>query len=258
MRGVVATWLVVLGACAPPPSPDLPEGDVKLPDRNPALDNDAGAAKAAPATTSGPPPTSTLRVTLAGSGSGSISSTPAGLACVGTTCTATFPTGTTVTLAATAAPKSVFGGWTGQCNGTAACAPVMSGDVSITAAFESLDGTWSGVYTNTRNALGCTFNNQGTLSATLTSAAALSSTAKIDGLELRAVPGCNVVGASTGTARAGDITVANDTLTGTWTFNVDRASGTLAFPFTAKVTGKSMTGTWTCDTCTGSFTLTKQ
>jgi hypothetical protein len=52
-----------------------------------------------------------LTVTFAGTGAGTVSSTPAGLGC-STTCSASFPSGSPVTLTAT--PNgSTFGGWTG-------------------------------------------------------------------------------------------------------------------------------------------------
>jgi Divergent InlB B-repeat domain/Bacterial Ig-like domain (group 2) len=53
----------------------------------------------------------TLTVNFAGTGAGTVSSSPGGLGC-STTCTASFPSGTTVTLTAT--PNgSTFGGWAG-------------------------------------------------------------------------------------------------------------------------------------------------
>jgi hypothetical protein len=57
-----------------------------------------------------------LGVSLYGTGDGTIMSTPPGLTCSehGVTCTAHFPALSTVTLAATPAPGSVFLGWIGE------------------------------------------------------------------------------------------------------------------------------------------------
>lgn len=78
----------------------------------------------------------TLLVTLAGTGSGTVTSTPAGINC-GATCSAGFPTGSVVTLNATAGSGSIFAGWGGGCTGTAACAVTMTQGVSVTATFNS-------------------------------------------------------------------------------------------------------------------------
>jgi subtilisin family serine protease len=75
-----------------------------------------------------------LTVTKSGSGSGTVTSTPAGIDC-GTTCSATFATGTVVTLKAKAAGGSSFGGWSGDCSGTSTCKVTMSADHAVTATF---------------------------------------------------------------------------------------------------------------------------
>ena len=80
-----------------------------------------------------PPPMSTLTVQKSGSGSGTVTSAPSGIDCGGT-CSASFPTGNSVTLTATAAPGSTFAGWTGDCSG-ADCSVVMDVNRSVTATF---------------------------------------------------------------------------------------------------------------------------
>src|SRR5262249_4991527 len=68
----------------------------------------------------------TLTVTLAGTGSGTVTSSPAGISCPGT-CSAAFGSGTSVTLTATAASGSTFAGWSGAgCSGTGPCTVSMT------------------------------------------------------------------------------------------------------------------------------------
>jgi streptogramin lyase len=76
----------------------------------------------------------TLTVKLGGSGSGTVTSTPSGINC-GATCSASFDSGTSVTLQATAATGSTFSAWSGACSGTSTCAMTISQDSSVTASF---------------------------------------------------------------------------------------------------------------------------
>ena len=61
----------------------------------------------------------TLAVYMAGTGTGTITSSPGTIACgspaAGATCTGNYSLGTTVTLTATPAAGSVFGGWSANC-----------------------------------------------------------------------------------------------------------------------------------------------
>jgi Divergent InlB B-repeat domain len=67
-------------------------------------------------------------------GSGSVSSNPAGISCP-STCSASFNSGTPVTLTATPAPGMSFIGWSGACSGTGGCSVTMSAAESVSAAF---------------------------------------------------------------------------------------------------------------------------
>jgi hypothetical protein len=73
-------------------------------------------------------------------GSGHVVSTPAGIDCDSTTCSANFTDGGTVTLSATPAAGFVFDGWkTGPCTGTSACAVTLKDDQQLTARFTKHD-----------------------------------------------------------------------------------------------------------------------
>jgi len=82
-----------------------------------------------------PPVMRTLTVSHAGNGTGTVTSSPAGVSC-GATCSHAFANGTSVTLTATAASGSAFAGWSGGgCSGTGACTVSLSADVTVTATF---------------------------------------------------------------------------------------------------------------------------
>jgi hypothetical protein len=80
---------------------------------------------------------SLLSVALAGNGSGTVTSNPAGINC-GNTCSAGFPVGTFVALTATPDSNSNFSGWSGVCSGSA-CNITMTGNQSVTATFSAQD-----------------------------------------------------------------------------------------------------------------------
>jgi hypothetical protein len=95
-------------------------------------------ARAVTATFSLEPPSEfALTVSLAGGGSGTVSSVPAGISC-GIDCSEAFAAGTEVTLTATPASGSNFAGWSGSCTGTSACKVTMSQARSVTATFEKV------------------------------------------------------------------------------------------------------------------------
>jgi hypothetical protein len=74
----------------------------------------------------------TLSVSV--TGSGSVTSSPAGINCP-STCSASFAGGTQVTLTATPADGSGFEGWGGACSGFDNCVVTMSAAQSVTATF---------------------------------------------------------------------------------------------------------------------------
>jgi len=79
--------------------------------------------------------TRTVTVSKLGPGSGTVTSSPAGINC-GSTCSAHFASGASVTLTAVAAAGSTFAGWSGACSGTGSCPLTMSADKSVTATFQ--------------------------------------------------------------------------------------------------------------------------
>jgi len=93
-------------------------------------------AVTAPLGVAGQTPTTnfTLTVKLAGTGSGTVTSTPAGISCK-PTCSASFASGTKVKLTLSAAKGSYFAGWSGACKGTSACTITMNSNLSATATF---------------------------------------------------------------------------------------------------------------------------
>jgi len=91
-------------------------------------------SQAESATATFAPRSETLKVSAAGSGSGTVVSSPAGISC-GSTCSHDFTDGTRVTLTARPGTGSTFRGWSGACTGTASCTVVMSQSEAVTATF---------------------------------------------------------------------------------------------------------------------------
>ena len=76
------------------------------------------------------PPQFNLNVSRVGTGTGSVSSVPAGIAC-GSVCSHSYVQNTTVTLTATAATGAAFSGWSGSCAGTTTSTSVVVNANSI-------------------------------------------------------------------------------------------------------------------------------
>jgi hypothetical protein len=104
-----------------------------------------------------------ISVSKAGTGTGTVTSSPAGIAC-GTDCSQTYASGSVVTLTATAASGSTFGGWSGGgCSGTGSCTITGNTQVSVTANFTAPPsmltvakaGTGSGTVTSSPAGINC-------------------------------------------------------------------------------------------------------
>jgi lysozyme len=79
-----------------------------------------------------------VRVERQGSGSGTVTSSPARIEC-GEACAASFAVGSTVTLTAEADSASVFTGWSGGCTGgAAACSFTVTSPTDVIATFASV------------------------------------------------------------------------------------------------------------------------
>ncbi len=94
-------------------------------------------------TVPGTTPTSyRLMVDKAGPGSGTVTSSLTGIDC-GSTCSASFSSGASLTLTAAPAGSSTFTGWGGDCSGTGTCSLTMSAAHIVRANFSAPGTTYS-------------------------------------------------------------------------------------------------------------------
>lgn len=75
-----------------------------------------------------------LTVVVAGAGSGTLTSSPAGINCP-STCLGNYSEGMLVTLIATPTGNSLFAGWSGGCSGRGTCMVTMNRATTVTATF---------------------------------------------------------------------------------------------------------------------------
>ena len=107
----------------------------------------------------------TLTATKAGSGSGTVSSSPAGIAC-GADCSEPYLSGTTVTLTATPAADSTFTGWSGGgCSGTGPCTVIVTANTAVTATFAQQMNVKIGVFRPSTGRWYLDLNGNGVLDA---------------------------------------------------------------------------------------------
>jgi hypothetical protein len=126
-----------------------------------ALSNYSGNSVSVLINEGGAPATHTLTVTRSGTGSGLVTSSPVGIQC-GSSCSASYDSGTPVTLTATVSGGSTFTGWSGSgCSGTGACSVTMNAAKTVTATF-----------TLPTQQFGLTVQKSGTGSGTVTSSPA--------------------------------------------------------------------------------------
>lgn len=101
----------------------------------------------------------TLTVQKAGTGDGTVKSSPAGINC-GSVCSRLFVNNKTVTLTAKSVTGSQFSGWSGSCSGLSTCKVKMSQSQSVTATFTStpkltIQKSGQGLVKSTDNTVNC-------------------------------------------------------------------------------------------------------
>ena len=180
-----------------------------------------------------------LSVTKAGTGSGGVTSIPAGIDC-GSSCVKTCECGEEVTLTATPNPNSTLvDWWGGGCSGTGLCVVTMNASKTVTAIFQlqpteqysltvNKTGTGSGTVTSNPSGINCGEDcnevyDQGT-NVTLTAVPAAGST-----FTGWSGGGCSGTGACTVTMNAAKSVPA--------TFNLQAAGYTLTVSKTGTGTG---------------------
>jgi hypothetical protein len=119
------------------------------------------------------PVSSLLTVTKVGAGTGTVTTSPAGINC-GTTCWAGYPNGTAVTLTAKPATGSTFSTWSGGgCSGTGNCTVTLASATTVTATFNlqsvtmnvNVTGAGDGVVVSTPAGIKCSSRCSGTFPA---------------------------------------------------------------------------------------------
>jgi len=155
----------------------------------------------------GTTPTFLLSVSKSGSGSGIVTSSPSGVNC-GSTCSASYNSGTSVTLTAAAASGSTFGGWSGACSGTAtSCTVSMSAARSVTASFNSSSTTFALTVSKAGSGTGTVTSNTGGINCGSTCSASFASGASVT-LTAAAGSGASFAGWSGACSGTGACTVS--------------------------------------------------
>ncbi len=227
-----------------------------------------------------------LTITKTGTGGGTVTSSPSGINC-GATCTASYDTGTQVTLSASPAAGSTFVGWSGGgCAGTGTCVVTMDAATTVTADFSlipqfdltvSKSGTGAGTVTSAPAGINCgatcTAPFDDATVVTLTAAAAAGST--FDGwsgggctgtgtcavtltaattvtADFSLIPQFDLTVTKTGTG-AGTVTSAPAGITCGTTCTAPFNSGTVVTLTAAATVGSTFDG-WSGGGCTGTST----
>jgi len=253
-----------------------------------------GGSKTTTPVTSTSPTTYLLTVTAPASGAGTITSSPAGISCPGTSCSASFAANTQVTLTAKPGTNYTFGSWSGSCTGTSTCIIRLTAAASVSATFNAaagdvltvaFAGTGTGTVMGSANGINCTAtctasfapNTQVTLTAAPTGGSTFTGWS---GSGCSGTGTCSVTVASSESVTAtfaAAVVVTNDTLTVTLAgtgqgtvvstpAGIDCTSGTCtgSFPANTQITLTETAGLnssftrWTGCTGAGSciFTLT--
>jgi hypothetical protein len=126
-----------------------------------------------------------LTVSRQGTGSGIVTSTPAGINC-GSTCSASYSAGTQVTLTAQPTSGSAFTGWGGACSGTSSCTIRMDNIRSVTANFTQVAN--NRLVTLTKSGMGVITSNPSGLNCAADCSSASANFASTTAITLTALP----------------------------------------------------------------------
>jgi endoglucanase len=174
-----------------------------------------------------------LSVTKAGTGSGTVTSSPSGVNC-GSSCSANFSSGASVTLTAAAASGSTFAGWSGACSGSSTCTVSMSVARSVTATFNTASTTtYTASISKAGNGSGTVTSSPAGISCGTLCSFAFNSGASVT---LTAAPASGSVFAGWSGACSGSSTTCTVSMTAaraiTATFNLSGGTDTCANPVT--------------------------
>ena len=173
----------------------------------------------------------TLSVSRQGTGSGTVTSNPAGINC-GSTCSASYAAGTSVTLNAQPASGSSFTGWSGACTGTSSCTVSMDSARSVTASFTTAATTRLVTLTKSGTGTGSVTSSPAGLSCGSTCSSASASFASTSAITLtaQAASGSTFVGwsgACSGTSSSCTIAAGTSSANVTASFNTSTGGGTI-------------------------------
>jgi hypothetical protein len=194
--------------------------------------------------------TASLRVSELGQGT--VTSTDGTINCTNGsgTCGASYATGSSVTMNATAAAGWAFSGWSGSCNGGNPCSLVMNSNLTATATFKqnftlTVNEVSQGTVTSTDGAINCT-NGSGSCSAVYASGSSVT---------LNATPASGLIFAGWSGACSGGNPcnlVMNSNLTATATFATGVPNYTLTVSEVGQGTVTSTDGAINCTNGSGS------
>ena len=92
---------------------------------------------------------SSLNILKSGAGTGTVTSTPAGISC-GVTCSTSFASPSSITLTAAADPGSAFIGWSGGgCSGNGSCTVNLAANTTVSASFAPVTMIYSEPFSGT-------------------------------------------------------------------------------------------------------------
>jgi phospholipase C len=158
-----------------------------------------------------------MTVTMAGAGTGTVTSSPAGINCPGT-CSASFPQNSQVTLSETPATSDAFSGWSGTCTGVATCTVTLTAANSVTATFGIVSANYTLTVTMAGAGTGAVTSTPAGIICPATCSASFAQNTQVT---LSEVPTANNTftgwsGACTGVATCGVTVTAANSVTATF------------------------------------------